>query len=94
MSKSGFGAYYSKAINIGASIIKQGFGAQYYTIRIIRSPQNCIGNYEGPYVARRNLRATGTCRRVLASSKLPELLNPGHQGYHIGALVTRIGCWG
>ena len=35
--------------NIGALIIRIGFGAQ-YTIHILRNPQNSTGNYLGSYV--------------------------------------------
>ena len=35
--------------NIGALIIRIGFGA-HYTIVIIRNAQNIIGNYLGPYI--------------------------------------------
>ena len=35
--------------NMGVSIIRVGFWA-YYTIVIIRSPQNSIGKYLGPYI--------------------------------------------
>ena len=39
----------TNAANIGASIIRIGFGA-HYTIVMIRNPQNSIGTYSGPYI--------------------------------------------
>ena len=38
----------SVGCNVGALILRIGFGAR-YTIIIIRIPQNSIGNYLGPY---------------------------------------------
>ena len=36
-------------VDVGALKIRTGFGA-YYTIMIMKSPKNSIGNYYGPYI--------------------------------------------
>ena len=50
----------SKDANLGAFIVRIGFGA-HYTIIIIRSPHNIIGRYEGPYINPSVSRLEASC---------------------------------
>ena len=36
--------------NVGSELIRIGFWEVFYTITIIRNPQNSIGNYLGPHI--------------------------------------------
>ena len=69
--------------NVGALIIRIGFGGGHNTRIIIRNPQNSIGNYVGPY----GILNPKPYARAAPSTRFPSRQEP----HNIGALITRIG---
>ena len=49
-----------ETFNIGALIIRIGFGA-HYIIVMVRNPQNSIGKYLGPYIMQFRVEGFGIC---------------------------------